>query len=321
MNKYPKISISVPVYKVEKYLDNCIKSLIDQTLNDIEIILVDDGSPDSCGDICDKYAEMDNRIRVIHKENGGLGAARQSGLEAARGEYFCVCDADDWVELDMYEQLYNKAVETGADIVICDYTAEYSDGSKRCSNYGSNLPTTKERLIDDALNGAFPCSVWRRIYKREIFKKYNIIWEEGINMGEDVLITLKILQYSLKWSYLPICLYHYRRMPSEESYTNKVTLSSYNQMLKIQDWIESNLDKKRYVKGINHYLINIAFAGLRVEEGMTAGYYRITSTKRLCVSSLITERTLKSMVILWSKFFGYKAGRGLYKLLYKRVYK
>ena len=115
-----KISIAVPVYNVEKYISKCIESLLSQTQKDIEIILVDDGSTDNSGLICDDYAQKDKRIRVIHKQNGGLGAARQSGLEVASGDYFCVCDADDWVEPAMYEELCKKAIETGADIVMCD---------------------------------------------------------------------------------------------------------------------------------------------------------------------------------------------------------
>ena len=101
-NRVPKVSIIVPVYKVEKYLRKCIDSIINQTLKDIEIILVDDGSPDNCGKICDEYAAKDTRIKVIHKENGGLSSARNAGMEVAEGEYIGFVDSDDWIESDMY---------------------------------------------------------------------------------------------------------------------------------------------------------------------------------------------------------------------------
>lgn len=317
----PLVSISVPVYNAEKYLRQCLDSLVSQTLRDIEIVVVNDGSTDSSESIIREYAERDSRIVLICKENGGSASARLAALNASKGQYFCACDADDWVEPTMYERLYQKAVETGADIAMCDYISEYGNGITRLSQYNGNLDKTQDELADDALNGNFPCNVWSKIFKREIFERYNLTWEHGINMGEDFLMTLKILQHPVKLAYLPENLYHYRRMPGEDSYTNRVKLSSYEQMLRIQDWIERNSDRKRHDKGINHYLINIAFAGLRVEDGMTAEYYKRTSTKRLSFASLLRERTLKAMVILWTKIFGYKAGVVLFKSMYKRVYK
>ena len=120
-NRVPKVSIIVPVYKVEKYLRKCIDSIINQTLKDIEIILVDDGSPDNCGKICDEYAAKDTRIKVIHKENGGLSSARNAGMEVAEGEYIGFVDSDDWIESDMYMTLWQKAKDINADLVNSDY--------------------------------------------------------------------------------------------------------------------------------------------------------------------------------------------------------
>src|SRR5574344_1424030 len=105
----PKVSIIVPIYNVEKYLDRCMESLLNQTLKDIEIIMVDDGSPDNCPKMCDEYAKRDKRVKVIHKKNGGLGYARNSGLDIATGEYVAFVDSDDYVDVNMYETLYNFA--------------------------------------------------------------------------------------------------------------------------------------------------------------------------------------------------------------------
>lgn len=116
----PKFSIVVPIYNVEKYLPRCIDSLVNQTLHDIEIILVDDGSPDNCPAICDEYAARDNRIRVIHKANGGVSAARNDGLEVASGEWIIFCDSDDWMELDACEALYAAGVNNDVDVVVGD---------------------------------------------------------------------------------------------------------------------------------------------------------------------------------------------------------
>lgn len=317
----PKVSISVPVYNADKYLRQCLDSLCSQTLLDIEIVVVNDGSTDGSENIIREYAAQDSRIILICKENGGSASARQAALDASTGLYICSCDADDWVEPDMYERLYQKAIETDADIIMCDYYSEYNNGKTHETCYGKTVPANNEQIINGALNGSFPCSVWSKMFKRDIFDKYNLSWEQGINMGEDFLMTLKIFKFPVSISYFQKCLYHYRRMPGESSYTNRVTLKSYNEMLRIQDWIENNYSQTYYDKGRNHYLINIAYAGLRVDEGMTSDYYNQTSIKRLSVINLIKEHSLKSLVILWTKILGYRNGVTLYRMLYKSVYK
>lgn len=115
------ISIIVPVYKVENYLSKCLDSMICQTYKNIEIILVDDGSPDNSGKICDDYAKKDSRIKVIHKENGGLSDARNAGLKIATGKYIGFVDSDDYISVEMYEKLYNQAKKEDADIACCNY--------------------------------------------------------------------------------------------------------------------------------------------------------------------------------------------------------
>ena len=118
----PKVSIVVPVYKVEEYIDRCLDSLLNQTLKDIEIILVDDGSPDNCPKICDEYAQKDARVRVVHKQNEGLGYARNSGMEVAVGEYIAFVDSDDFVDIRMFEELYDVARGNDSDVVYCNIT-------------------------------------------------------------------------------------------------------------------------------------------------------------------------------------------------------
>ena len=112
----PKVSVVIPMYNVEKYLDTCVQSVRKQTLQDIEIILVDDGSPDRCGDMAEEYAKQDSRVKVVHRKNGGLGPARNSGMEVATGEYIGFVDSDDWIEPQMFEELYAAATQRNADI-------------------------------------------------------------------------------------------------------------------------------------------------------------------------------------------------------------
>ena len=131
----PKVSVVVPVFGVEKYLDRCVESLVNQTLRDVEIILVDDGSPDRCPELCDAWSRRDSRIKVVHKKNAGLGMACNSGIEAATGDFIAFCDSDDWVDPDCYEVMLDAAVRHGAQAVYC--------GIKRADGHGNVLPMSQ----------------------------------------------------------------------------------------------------------------------------------------------------------------------------------
>jgi glycosyltransferase involved in cell wall biosynthesis len=187
MSSIPKFSVIVPMYNVEKYLPKCIESIRQQTLRDIEIILVDDGSPDRCGEMAEDYARKDERIRVVHRTNGGLGPARNSGLDVATGEYVGFVDSDDWVEPDMYERLYETAKANGADIVFT--------GLKTVGN-GKTLQVREHPFAGRSLHGedeifplraAFygappskmaddptPISVWIGGYRRVFLEENNL---------------------------------------------------------------------------------------------------------------------------------------------------
>ena len=162
------ISIIVPIYKVEKYLRRCIESLIHQDYPDIEIILVDDGSPDNCGTICDEYAQKDTRIKVIHQQNGGLSSARNTGIDVAQGDYLMFVDSDDWVEPNYCSTAINKAVENKCDIVVFGYYNIYKDHI--------DITQRKEKLFNsiDAIielhGGQIESFAWNKIYKADLFK-------------------------------------------------------------------------------------------------------------------------------------------------------
>lgn len=178
----PKVSIIVPVYNVEKYLDRCMRSLLGQTLKDVEIIMVDDGSPDGCPALCDEYARRDARVKVIHKQNAGLGYARNTGLDVATGEYVAFVDSDDYVDLEMYEKLYVTAIRTESDVVYCGFNRFYSENKViHYTNVNSEHVYKGEdvnQLLLDFISSSPKCkkdwkyemSVWHSIYKREIIK-------------------------------------------------------------------------------------------------------------------------------------------------------
>ena len=164
----PKISVIVPVYKVEKYLPECIESVLAQTFTDFELILVDDGSPDNSGKICDDYATRDSRIRVFHKENGGVSSARNLGLDNARGEWIGFVDPDDWIEPDMYEQMYLAGTENNADFVWCDFWTE-SDTMIVLRSQGLEI-VDSENMIMGFLSGRLHGSVCTKLIRAAVLR-------------------------------------------------------------------------------------------------------------------------------------------------------
>ncbi len=169
------ISIIVPIYNVEKYLRKCIDSIVNQTYKNLEIILVDDGSPDNCGAICDEYAKKDERIKVIHKENGGLSDARNAGIDAATGKYIGFIDSDDYIAPDMYEKLYFAMFKAKADIAISNFL--YVDEEGKASDKNNNLPIQNEilsgrQILDQKMCRPKYCYwvvAWNKLYKKSIF--------------------------------------------------------------------------------------------------------------------------------------------------------
>ena len=191
----PKISVIVPVYKVEPYLNRCIDSILNQTYTDLEVILVDDGSPDNCPALCDQAAQRDPRIKVIHKENGGAASARNAGLAAATGEYIGFVDSDDYIDAEMYQILMETAVDTGADIVECGYrwvkpNVLYDRENTRAVDLYTNVEALEKLYFGDQMFGGISIVVWNKLYRRALFDE--IHFTEGF-ICEDVEITPKLL--------------------------------------------------------------------------------------------------------------------------------
>ena len=199
------ISVIIPVYKVAPYLRKCIDSVINQTYRNLEILLIDDGSPDECGIICDEYRDKDNRIKVFHTKNNGLSAARNVGLKVATGKYLGFIDSDDWIEADMYELLIQRLEETGADISNCGFWIE---SASRQVEYKFD-----EAIYDDTdalralLYGNLHNYAWNKLYRRELFQ--NVFFPEGKNY-EDFAIMHRIVNNSSKIATIGECKYHYR---------------------------------------------------------------------------------------------------------------
>lgn len=218
----PKVSIIVPIYNVEKYLDRCVQSLMHQTLKDIEIILVDDGSPDNCPAMCDEYAKQDNRIKVVHKKNAGLGMARNSGIEVAMGEYIAFLDSDDYTETSAYETYYKYSENGRYDIVYAGYKIENLVTGKFDEREITNKRyDTKDEVLNVlALMLATPpnindgqvmnMAVWRSIYKRSVIVDNKILFEsERQILSEDIVFDSALLPYCNSIRFIPYAFTHY----------------------------------------------------------------------------------------------------------------
>lgn len=230
------VSIIVPVYKAEKYIHQCIDSLLAQTYRNIEVILVDDGSPDHCGKICDEYAAKDSRVKVIHQQNGGVSVARQTGIDHATGEYSIHADPDDWVELNMIEELVAKAVADNADMVICDFYRESkSEKTYDCQNPGDDLSASAvlRKILSQQLHG----SCCNKLVNRSHIEGIGFI-PEDLCILEDELYNIRILARKIKVSYLPKAFYHYR-VENEHSLCNTISEKSFKSKVKAVSEIES----------------------------------------------------------------------------------
>lgn len=219
------VSIIVPVYITKDYLRQCIESLLSQTYRSVEIILVDDGSPDECPALCDAYASKDKRIRVIHKENGGLSSAREAGIQHAHGDYIMVVDSDDWLEPDTVADCIEVALKNEADCVMFGYVREYPSKSIPTHLFGSDfayeVSASEEKihrrivgLIGDELQSPQQIdnlsTVCMKLYKTDIAKRGRIVSERIVGTSEDTIFNLYALD-GCKISYINKCFYHYRK--------------------------------------------------------------------------------------------------------------
>lgn len=215
------ISVIVPVYNVEKYLDRCVKSIVNQTYKNLEIILVDDGSPDRCPAMCDAWAERDSRIKVIHKENGGLSDARNAGMEIASGTYIAFVDSDDWVAADYIGAMHRAIQDTGAEIAACDVVISYGDMEMGAVAKKSALRVCdSEEAIGDILKGeGFRAVAWNKLYHKSLLE--NEQYPVG-KYHEDEFFTYRILAKVEKLVYLDRKLYFYFQRPG--SIMNSVSM-------------------------------------------------------------------------------------------------
>lgn len=265
MNKI-KVSIIVPVYNVEKYIERCINSIINQTLQDIEIIVVNDGSPDNSDVIIRKYMQLDSRIKLINQENQGLSIARNNGIKIAQGEYVAFVDSDDFIELDMYEKMYLLAKKNNSDIVCSNYKNIFYD----CEVINKNL---KDELIEiDKLGISeffklyyeeLVTPVWNKIYRNKIIKDNNIKFvSNSIISSEDILFNLEYFCKIKKCFVSHEVLYNYIRREDSITTSNKPRPDMMNRCIKIAELFDEYC--KRNEIDVNHLVLYIFYEELAI---------------------------------------------------------
>lgn len=224
----PRLSIIVPVYKVEQYIHKCVESILAQGFKDFELLLVDDGSPDNCGKICDEYAQKDERIRVIHKENGGLSDARNFGIEAAKGEVLSFIDSDDYIDSHMYEEMLEYMDKHDLDVVCADVYIVRGEKLKFKPRYNEDKIFVDKEAINEILDGSLDNSACNKIYKRSVVA--DVRYPKG-RVYEDVATTYKIIFNSKRVGYMCKPYYYYIKRESSIVASSFNSKSRYDQFL------------------------------------------------------------------------------------------
>ena len=210
------ISVIVPIFKAENYLSKCIDSILAQTFRNFQLILVDDGSPDKSGEICDRYVKLDTRVEVIHKPNGGVMSARKCGISSAKGVYSIQIDPDDWVEPSLLEELYHEAIVENADMVICDFM-EHHDNRLSIS-VQKPLSLSHAEVMKEMFTKLMG-STCNKLIRTSCYKEYNVSFCEDLVLLEDLFLMFQLLLHPIKVAYIPKALYHYERNANPNSLT------------------------------------------------------------------------------------------------------
>lgn len=260
-----KISVIVPVYNVEQYLDRCVSSVVQQTYQNLEIVLIDDGSPDQCPQMCDEWSKKDNRIKVVHKENGGLSSARNAGLDTASGEYIAFVDSDDYIDNQMLELMLNAAEKNSVPVVCCGrIRVTASTKAEMFTLPEERLFTGEEAIKEIFVGGAVEEAAWDKLYRAEILANRRFPVGE---INEDIVQTINILGSCGRIVHVGRALYYY----CENS--GSITKSGYNRnkavVLKHLETIYSYISKNypaliedyyyleaRYCQGLLYLLLN-----------------------------------------------------------------
>lgn len=294
----PKISIVIPVYNSENFVVHCLDSIKKQSFTDYECIIIDDGSQDESGRLCDEFVQLDSRFCCFHQKNMGPSVARNLGLKKAIGEKIIFIDSDDWCEPNYLSELYECAVITGADIVGCDLFLEYR---KKCRVYKCFMSTDKQENISNLVNNKLPGWSPIKLVSTSLYRDYNIEWPTNIRICEDVLVSLELFCCANFMSYVNTPLYHYN-LTNDNSLSKHFTEEKCKQLIEVDRKIKEILQINNiYHKNKNHLLERNYF---------TWSWLMIDSNSRLrkkysnlYTNYIISEKGIKGIVngfMLWA---------------------
>lgn len=309
MNKKPKISVIIPVYNVEEYLGECVNSVLNQTLRDIEVILVNDGSTDRSGEICEEYARQDPRVRLIHKKNAGLGMARNSGMEIAEGTYIGFVDSDDYIASEMFETMYTKAIRYNVDTVLCCGSYRVSEGHQIINPenyYQQDMVFNRTNVIKDLLPDIISSpprykgdyvvgvSVWKGIYSANLLSSQNIKFcSEREFISEDAIFQLDYFFPRPSVVVIPDVFYYYRANNSSLSMKYKVDRFEMDKVLYREQMRKISAFEERRV--LQERVQRIFIANVRlciIQEALNRDKDKkeaCENIKRICKDLLVQE--------------------------------
>lgn len=347
MEEKPLVSIIVPVYNVEKYLEKCLESLVNQTLKNIEIICVNDGSPDNCGEILDNYKAIDSRIIVIEQKNSGLSAARNTGMKYVNGEYIMFVDSDDWIDIDTCELAYNAAEKNKADLVMWSYVREYEDSSNEKLMFWEDGKVFEKnevkKLLQRRICGllgeelAHPDyanaleTVWGKLYLAERLLKNNVYFVNTKEIGtEDALFNLYALGYINRAVYIKKCLNHYRK-DNNASLTKNYKKNLYMQWQHLFDLMQEYIDKNNlssdYETALNNRIaLSIIGLGLNITSCDCSMIQKVKKIKEIIKSErykkAYNDLSFSYFPIHWKVFyFSAKCGNAILLIVLLNVIK
>jgi len=274
--KEVEISVIVPIHNIEPYLPKCIDSLLAQSFTNFELILVDNGSPDNCPDICDRYASIDNRIKVIHKENQGLLSARKAGLEKAKGKYIAYVDGDDWVDIFYLDTLYKMAKANDSDMVVTGHFREF-DGKietiKPLFTGNFNASDIESSILPNAIYNGLFCEhnistyVWNKLFKRELLIQHVFDIPNDIIMGEDAAITYPYLALCEHITICDIPVYYYRQRPDSIVKSIEDPEMEYNRLSLLLVFLRKKLSPYLSKENLKSQLTNYLYSLILVRSG------------------------------------------------------
>ncbi len=320
MNYQPVISVVVAIYNAEKHLKRCVDSILTQNFTDLEVLLIDDGSVDGSGKICDEYADQDSRVRVFHNINQGVGSTRHFGVEQACGEYIIHVDSDDWIDANFLSELYQCSQQDKADIVICDYIAERGSVSERISQQITGRSSSQVFL--DVLRGSVGGTCWNKLVRATCYREHKINFVQGLNCGEDLVLVASLLQQDLTISYCPSTCYHYDLYTSDNSYMRHIkrdTLLQKEKALSLLFDINTYEENEVYILSKLHA---VAYQAIRISAYSPQEYHEKFGRLKKLPFSATPNHPLQERIFVWiSLHLGYRTSRFLMrmKLLYRRL--